>query len=396
MIKIVTLGDFDIIINGNSVLEELTSQKRLIRLLKYFLVHNGIKLLPENIIEDLWGNDDFKNPLNMLRTQISRLRKIINPEAHGIEAFFSIKFINNYYIFEFKEPCDVDFIKFEKKLEKDILSLNKDIEKDPLNFEKNLRLYKGSFLQEMGEEDWLVPIRSRFSRLYVKGMAYYIEYLKENNMYAEIASICEKGIRIEPYEEIINLNFMEALLNLEEETYALIHYEFFTKKLYNDLGEKPSRKLLELYKEIREREDKDFLDVDLNTVNSRLIEKLDFDRAKLCDIHYFKFLYTYEKIKCERNLGKKKSISIVTLESGNHRELTNKELKKGMDLLIYILFKTLWVGDVFTKWNKSQILILLYDLEERNIDALIRKIKNQFNSSKIIENLILNIKIAKV
>lgn len=396
MIKIVTLGDFDIIINGESVLEELTSQKRLIRLLKYFLVHNGIKLLPENIIEDLWGNDDFKNPLNMLRTQISRLRKIINPEAHGIEAFFSIKFINNYYIFEFKEPCDVDFIKFEKKLEKDILSLNKDIEKDPLNFEKNLRLYKGSFLQEMGEEDWLVPIRSRFSRLYVKGMAYYIEYLKENNMYAEIASICEKGIRIEPYEEIINLNFMEALLNLEEETYALIHYEFFTKKLYNDLGEKPSRKLLELYKEIRQREDKDFLDVDLNTVNSRLLEKLDFDRAKLCDIHYFKFLYTYEKIKCERNLGKKKSISIVTLESGNHRELTNKELKKGMDLLIYILFKTLWVGDVFTKWNKSQILILLYDLEERNIDALIRKIKNQFNSSKIIENLILNIKIAKV
>lgn len=248
----------------------------------------------------------------------------------------------------------------------------------------------------MGEEDWLIPIRSRFSRLYVKGMAYYIEYLKENNMHAEIASICEKGIKIEPYEEIIHLNFMEALLNLEEETYALIHYEFFTKKLYNDLGEKPSRKLIELYKEIRAREDKDYLDVDLNTVNSKLIEKLDFDRAKFCDLHYFKFLYAYEKIKCERNLGKKKSISIITLESGNHRELTNKELKKGMDLLIYILFKTLWVGDVFTKWNKNQILILLYDLEERNIDSLIRKVKDQFNSSKIIENLKLSIKIAEV
>lgn len=55
MIKILTLGDFDIIIDDKSVIEEMTSQKRLIRLLKYFLVNNERKLLPENIIEDLWG-----------------------------------------------------------------------------------------------------------------------------------------------------------------------------------------------------------------------------------------------------------------------------------------------------------------------------------------------------
>lgn len=151
MIKIITLGDFDIIINGESVLEELTSQKRLIRLLKYFLVHNGIKLLPENIIEDLWGSDDFKNPLNMLRTQISRLRKIINPELYGIEAFFTIKFINNYYIFEFEEPCNVDFIRFEENLEKDIISLNKDIENDPENFEKNCYYIKEAFYKKWGK-----------------------------------------------------------------------------------------------------------------------------------------------------------------------------------------------------------------------------------------------------
>lgn len=87
VIEIITLGDFDIIIDGESIIEELSSQKKLIRLLKYFLVHNDLKLLPENIIEDLRGDNELKNPLNMLRTQISRLRTMIDYKNHAIKPF---------------------------------------------------------------------------------------------------------------------------------------------------------------------------------------------------------------------------------------------------------------------------------------------------------------------
>lgn len=77
MVKIITLGDFDIIIGDKSIIEEIGNSQKIVKLFKYFLVHKDMKLLPENIIDDLWIDEDFKNPINMLRTQISRLRKLI-------------------------------------------------------------------------------------------------------------------------------------------------------------------------------------------------------------------------------------------------------------------------------------------------------------------------------
>lgn len=105
----------------------------------------------------------------------------------------------------------------------------------------------------MEDENWIIPVRNRFSRLYVKGVSSYIEYFKEKDEYIEIVNICEKAVTINPYEEVIHMNFMEALAKLKQESYALIHYEFFTRKLYNDLGEKPSRDLVELYKKIKDK-----------------------------------------------------------------------------------------------------------------------------------------------
>lgn len=94
MVEIITLGDFDIIIDGTSVMDEIGKSQRLIKLFKYFLVHKDVKLLPEDIIDDLWPNEDFKNPLNMLTTQICRLRKILDIDEIVVQAFFSIKYLN--------------------------------------------------------------------------------------------------------------------------------------------------------------------------------------------------------------------------------------------------------------------------------------------------------------
>ncbi|NMA48723.1 MAG: hypothetical protein GX947_02960, partial [Tissierellia bacterium] len=73
MVKIYTLGDFDIRIDDKSILQSIGNQQRLMKLFKYFLTFNGKKVLPENIIEDICEEENFKEPLKMLRTQISRL-----------------------------------------------------------------------------------------------------------------------------------------------------------------------------------------------------------------------------------------------------------------------------------------------------------------------------------
>ncbi len=57
--------------------------------------------------------------------------------------------------------------------------MEKYIEDNHLKFRELILSYRGKLLGEMGAENWLVPIRIRFERLYVKAVSYYIDYLKK-------------------------------------------------------------------------------------------------------------------------------------------------------------------------------------------------------------------------
>lgn len=103
MFKIYTLGNFDIKYNGQSILETEGYPYRTLKLFKYFLTHEGRPLLPENIIYDVSGEYEYKDPGGALRTQISRVRKMIDLEKITEDNFFRIEYVNGYYIFQLKK-----------------------------------------------------------------------------------------------------------------------------------------------------------------------------------------------------------------------------------------------------------------------------------------------------
>ncbi|MGO1468986.1 MAG: bacterial transcriptional activator domain-containing protein [Tissierella sp.] len=393
MIKIFTLGNFDITVDDYSIMEDIGSHKRLIKLFKYFLINNNTKLLPENIIEDLYIDQDFKNPLNMLRTQISRLRKNAKVKDTDEDPFFSINYVNGYYIFQLGKGYMIDFIEFEKRLDVDFMRLKKDIKQDSLNFKELLLLYQGPLMEEEGGEDWIIPTRSKYDRLYVKGLSYYIDYLKENSMYTEIIDICEEAIKIKPYEETIHHSFMEALINLDQHSYALIHYEFFTKKLFNDLEIVPSKETKEIYKKIKNKQESNSQNIDLNKIDEEMLKSFNFTGVMFCGLDYFKFMYNYERRNKERNKDTNIGIGIITLESRSHKELTERQIDTGAQLLEYTLFKTLRFGDIVTTWNNKQVIMLLYGLGEEGIESVASRINNYFDSEKRDDKLGLRIKI---
>ena len=219
-------------------------------------------------------------------------------------------------------------------------------------------------------------------------------------MHNEIIEICESAIDVKPYEEIIHFTFMEALVNLKQHSYALIHYEFFTRKLYNDLKVIPSKKLTELYKIIKRREEDNELNekMDLRKIDNEMTKEFNLGGVMFCNLNYFKFIYNYEKRNKARRSSKDigVAIAIVTIFSGSHVHLTEKEIKKGMDSLGYIFLKTFRHGDVVSQWNENQMLVLLYAMSEEHIQTVVDKIRNNFNKEKLDERLMLNIKIKMI
>ena len=75
---ITTLGEFDIKADGQSILKDSNRMYKIYRLFEYFLTFRNKKLLPETIIDNLLSDSESDDPKNMLRTQIFRLRKIMN------------------------------------------------------------------------------------------------------------------------------------------------------------------------------------------------------------------------------------------------------------------------------------------------------------------------------
>lgn len=219
-----------------------------------------------------------------------------------------------------------------------------------------------------------------------------MDYLKENLMYAEILEISERAIEIKPYEDSINIKFMEALVELKQGEYALRHYEFFTRKLFIDLKLSPSKKLIEFYNKIKSKNNSFYSNIDLNTMEEELKSEFDSKRLIFSDPDNFKFMYNYELRNKNRRVDIKIELVLITLESRSYKELTEEELQRGMKLLADAFSKHLKPVDLVSKWNENQIIMLIYDHEEVDIENIVDKINHKFNLRKRDDKLSLNIK----
>lgn len=396
MLKVYTFGDFDVKVDDKSVLETKGYPHRMMKLFKYFLTFKGKKLLPENIVEDLWGDNDYIDPKSVLRTQISRVRNMIEIGEDKDKSFYKIDYKNGYYVFEMGDNSALDNELFENYLAEGNLLKDEDPDKSLLLLRKGLELYKGEYLQEMDYEEWLVPIRNRYHRLYLQGLFNYIEILKQKNMHQEIVNICEEAIHYEPYGENLHIYFIEALIQIEEKRYAMSHYEYITSRLYSHLEIKPSPRMKMLYKQLQLDEENIENTINLNSIEVELGGDYGNSGALICEPYYFKFLYNLEIRKKSRNTQDNRFLGIITIEDKGSISLSEEDMKKAMDTLINIVYNNLRKDDVLSKWNESQLVSLHYDLIENDLNIIINRLKQKLKEQISNKNINLNIKFKPV
>ena len=164
---ITTLGEFDMSINGQSVMQDVSRSYKLFKLLQYFLTFKNKKLLPETIIDNLWQDQESADPKNMIRGQIFRLRQILKNILPG-EEYLNITFNNGYYILEVGSDVVIDSDEMEKLIQKGNDLMLENREAAIKAYREAVSLYKGGYLWENTYEVWLVPVRSFYKRLYIK------------------------------------------------------------------------------------------------------------------------------------------------------------------------------------------------------------------------------------
>lgn len=393
MLYIHTLGEFDIKREGESILNSINYPYRLAVLYKYLLTFHDKKLMPESIIEDLSDGNDFQNPKAVLRTQISRLRKLI--KIVHLEECFDIKFSHGFYIFSINdEKCILDTVLFEEK----IVLGNSLREENPSmaveSYLKVIEIYNGKYLKEIEYENWITPLRNKYERMYLQSLFRLIEILDIQKKYDTIVEVCERAIEIQPYNENLNIYFIEALLNIGESKYAFSHYEYITSKLYRELDVVPSDNLKRLYKKMISKSNTKE-DIEIPHIPVQFKDEYNGEGAFKCESDYFSFLYNLEKRRNVRDTNGKKFIGIITIFS-NDEELSKVDFPKAMKTLEETVYYSLRKGDVFTLWNERQILFLLTDIEYKNVNTVKGRIIKNFNMANTVEDYLLKIKIGQI
>jgi len=380
-VEVFTLGDFDIRKSGKSLLKKNWRSHKNIELLKYFITHREKKLSPENIVENLWTHSDFTDPKNALRTQIFRLRKILEGMGLAVDngecgQYLDVAYENGFYVFNVGENCLVDIALFEENIKNADAIRSHNPDEAIRKYIEAMKLYRGQYLAESTSSEWVFTIRNRYHRLYVQSLLRLFELLKAKGRHEEIVDYFEQAVCYEPFEESLHIYFLEALLDLKQHKNALSHYNYITGRMYRELSVKPSPALKGLYSKIVAGE-QSIDKADISALSRTFSRDDEVEGALFCDIEYFKMIYNLEERRSLR-AENKEFLGLVSI-AGNGGANARDKIEAAGDALKSVLKDSLRRGDVFTQWNHHQMIILLTDVQEDNLPLISRRIERKFN-----------------
>lgn len=373
--KIHTLGKF-YIDQGNSIITESSSRsRRMWEVFKYLLSNRDKSFYPEEILERIWPEKEYSDPGTAMRAQIFRLRQALKVEDSKPSLSENIIFSQGSYRWENKIECWVDADQFEESCTKAQDLSSTDPDQGIAFYRQAVNLYKGKYLPESSYSEWIEPLRAYYHDLYLNAIYDLVDLLKRKRAYTEIIQFCERAASIDYFDENIHILMLEAMIAEGQTVRARAHYNEVTSAYFREMGIKPSSTLKNLYRQIGVEEGN--FELDLSAIQEGLKGKEIVEGAYYCDPGLFRYFYRMERLRSERS-GQSVLLCLLTITSPDSSTAPADKLKNVMlDLKDVIMF-SLRKGDLVTKWNDAQFLLLLPGLNKEQALSVMNRIEETY------------------
>lgn len=314
------------------------------------------------------------NPAEALKSLIYYLRKELKDDNSS--DYRNRYIINQGGLYSFNKQSDywLDVEVFESLYYKGRSFKNIDILKAVDFYKQAIEMYHGDYLIEVGSQPWVLPVRSHYRNLYLNSLIEVSKFLRELNENEEIIDLCEKGLKINPYEEKLHFLILQALIDIGYIGEARIRYDEF--KAFFDQNS------LELSSDIKQIGD--FLKQKKREIKTKrssdniFLDLLEYQKRNsplFCDSSTFIDFYSFEKSKSERN---NENFSLVNFTFP--KNLSKSDLKKVVQDFEKILSDNLRKSDVICRSSERDIFVLLINLNEiYDTESVNSRIINNFN-----------------
>lgn len=372
-----TLGAFSVEMNGENLAEDTSRQKQIWTLFKYILTYRNRRIPPEEFYDVLWRTDSCDNPAKALQNLVYRLRRELSSVQANGSKYILLR--QGCYCWNNDLPLELDVDMFERL---NIKAMDEELagnaEQALSIYRECLSLYTGNYLTECSSQEWVIPSANYYKRLFINITTRVTQLLQTMERHEEILEVCENAFHFEPYEEQLHTTFIQALLALGRPKQARTHYEYITSALYREFGVKPSPMLKDIYRFIFDTVPN--ANTDLDVLQNLLSEKETAPEAFQCEPDLFRSIYKLEARRAART-GQMVYLALLTVMPATQSASDSDTLMHAMDHLGRLLPASLRRGDVVSRWNNSQYVIMLSCLTYEDSGMILSRLQDKFESS---------------
>jgi len=320
------------------------------------------------------------NPGEALKSLIYYLRKDLRENQSEEDRYILNQ--GGLYCFNQNSNYWLDAEEFEDLCCRARYMADKDPKRALKMYKKAIELYKGDYLLEAGSETWVLPVRAHYRNIFLHALIESSHILQKTGNLDEVVDLCEKGLRINPFEEQLHEMILKSLIEMGYLGEARLRYDetesFFSE---NDLDLSSRIKKIGDFLSSSRRTS---LPNDPEKIFSDLLNRHKNDSPLVCNRDTFLDLYSLEKARNDRNNNR---LFLLSFKIKNNID-TPEEIKSAAifeDILVDVLRKC----DVVCRWDEDSYFALLTDVESdfkpEYITERIEREIQQHNIDKLLE-----------
>ena len=373
-IRITMFGGFQLTYGTNSVSDQDNRSKKVWTLLKYLITFHDHEIHHNTLTNLLWSNSEGGiDSENALKTILHRARTTLS--ALGYTGNKLILHHRETYCFNPDVSFILDIDQFEEYCEAaGKIELPK--QERLKNYRLAFSLYKGRFLPNNSEEDWVIPVSGYYHSLYLNAVHESIELLLKSECLPEITALCFKTSEIDPYDETARYHLIRSLYLRGKTKEALDEYRYVIHLFYDTYGINPSDKFIALYREITQETHSP--NADLSAILTRLREQNIKRCPYFCDFSVFQNLYHIEARSADRN-GQSVFLCLITLTTS---QSDHSLMAAAMAKMADTIEQCLRAGDACSRYSVNQYVIMLSAANYENCMMIGSRIIRTFQNAK--------------
>ena len=392
------MGEVMVLTESGEEIPLAERSRKGVDLLEYLVLCQGKPVPKQRLLNFFWPQYRHENPVNAMKTLISRFRKILNDIVPGLGACIASE--RGIYRFSPIENLTVDLWELMKAQEE--LSAEYDPQKKLDICEQIRSIYRGDLFltgDMEGGEGYATALR----RGYVNAVYTEIELLKAREEYTKIESVCRDALAVDVFDDRMNMELMEALAIVNRTKDAMEHYNRAAGLNQRYLDSEMSDEM----KVLRNRllRSQNAMNYNMDFILRELHESENKKGAYYCEYPIFREIYNLQLCNMDR-LGATLFLALIIIlppeKSGARTRQdipgrdparepsaagTQAEGDRYTDGLIEILRDNLRRNDIVTKYAQYVAVVLLPTVNYVTGNLVLERIHQIFTSRFAGENV---------